>query len=78
LSWCLVFVDVDAIVFQDAEESFRSGVVQTLSLAIHGDRGAAFFNQLDIVQIGKMPTLVAVDDLRLMGGNGALQAVQNE
>jgi hypothetical protein len=74
----LVFVDVNAIIFQSAEKSLRPGIVQALSLAIHGYLDAAFFNQLDVVQVGEVTSLVAVDDLRLPKGKSAFQAVQDE
>ena len=41
LLWCLVFLDVEVVVFQAAEEPLGPYIVQRLSLAVHRDLNSA-------------------------------------
>ena len=52
--------------------AFRPCVVQALALTVHGYLHTGFFEQQNVIRIGEMAALVAVDDFRLPNGQGAL------
>ena len=72
------FVDVDPFILQGAEESFRSGIVQALALAVHTDPDFVFLQQRNIVRVGEMPALIAVDDFRLATRQGTLKTIDDK
>ena len=69
------FVDVDPFILQSAEESLSSGIVQALTLAVHADPDFMFLQQGNIVRVGEMSALIAVDDFRLSARQGTLKAI---
>src|SRR5450756_286521 len=77
LLWCGVFLDIDVIVFEVAKETFRSNIVQSLSLAIHRNLHLADAQKIQIGRIGEMAALVGVDDLGVSVAESAPQAAQD-
>ena len=64
-SWGCILVQIDVLVFKGTEKSFHENVVQGTPLSVHRDLDVLCLQQLDIVLIGELAALVAVDDLWL-------------
>ena len=63
-SWGRILVQIDILVLHGPEKSFHENVVQGTPLSVHRDLNSFCLQQLDVVLIGELAALVAVDDLR--------------
>lgn len=74
----VVLVDIDVIIFEGTKESLGSDVVQGLPLSVYGDTDAVTLKQLNVLRIGKMVILIAVDDLEGFTTELTLEAGHNK
>ena len=59
-----VFFDINVVVFEAAEEPFGTNVIESPTLAIHGDLNLAGIQQIQIRLIREVAALIGVNDLR--------------
>lgn len=72
------FLDVNHVILDGPKKAFRSDIVQSLSLSVHGDSDTGFRHQHQIVWIGKMAALVRVDNFRFCDAESPFQASHDE
>lgn len=78
LLWCLVFLDVEVVVFQTAEEPLGPYIIQCLSFAVHGDFNIAGVQELKVGGTGEVAPLIRVHDLGLSLAQGTPKAAQDK
>ena len=72
-----IFVQIYVLIFQSPEESFHEDVIQCAPLAIHGNLDSFAMQERDVILIGELSALVAVDDFWFTIPEGSFQATHH-
>ena len=60
LPGCCIFLNIDVVIFQTAEEPFSTDIVKGSPLAVHGDFYLVALQQIKICLTSEVATLIGV------------------